>query len=133
MSYQPAGIYARTHYDDCQVMQLLNESTAPYLYSIFQPKFEHKDRCIYKKYPQPFAAAYVNRESELSGRNKPNTRCTGGKYPFFKCDTCVNTFDDDSNAVILDPDVCPIVYNNRYKGGNGIPNVEKVNSQGRRV
>uniref|UniRef100_A0A6C0E076 Uncharacterized protein n=1 Tax=viral metagenome TaxID=1070528 RepID=A0A6C0E076_9ZZZZ len=133
MSYQPAGIYARQRYDDCQTMQLLNESTGPYLYSIFQPKFEHKDRCIYKKYPQPFAARFVDNESDLSGRNKPNSKCTGGKYPFFKCDTCVGTFEGNKNAVVLDPDVCPIVFNNRYQGGSGIPNIEKVECSGRRV
>lgn len=134
MSYNQ-GFSARLDYDPCAYKKRLTESTGTYAYSVYDGKFENCNRCTYNSYPRPFSTNFVNRESELFNITRPASKCPTRKYnPYCKASKrCVSTYDK-SNPVVLEPAVCPIVFNNlRWSDENGIKHPQPSNCMGRNV
>ena len=123
MTYNPS-VFARNRYDTCEYAQTINQSTSPYTYATFNGRYENPSRCIYSKFPRPFDAHYVDRDSELKLIGRSLSKCSSNNYPFTngKCDVCMSTFNNDKKSVVFDTSICPIVKNNQYRGGSMVPN-----------
>jgi len=123
------GGSTRLIYDECAYRKELCESTSPYAWMMYNGKFDHEQKCKKDKYWRPFDPEVVDVESDLKNINRPATKCPELKYnpKCQKSGYCISTYDPKV-PVILDSDVCPVVFNNipRQKS-NGIPDPEKVN------
>lgn len=134
MSYHQ-GFSARLNYDPCEYNKRLTESTGTYSYAVYDGKFENCNRCVYGRYPRPFAGDFVDRESELFNITRPASKCPSRKYnPMCKSSkNCKSTFDV-KNPVVLEPAVCPIVFNNLVWGNEtGIRHPKPSNCVGRPI
>lgn len=100
----------------------MSESTSPFQYQMYDGKFENCKRCVYDHYTRPFDGNIVDLESELRNQNRRASKCPSMKYnpQCKKSPECTSTFDE-SNPVVLAPEVCPIVHNNLvWNGSTGI-------------
>ncbi len=105
------GSSNKSIYDNCNYQQRLYESTSPLEYRLYFGQAENCDKCIYNKYWVKYDL--VDIESELRNQVRPLSNCDQFKYSpdCKKSGLCISTFDK-SVPVVLDPNVCPIVYNN---------------------
>ena len=112
------GGYNRLSYDNCAYQKRLYESTTPLMYNLYEGKFENCDKCTYKnQFWRPFDL--VDLESELRNITRPNSKCPQLKYNpnCKKSKACVSTFERDL-PVVVNRDVCPVVYNNIPRWNN---------------
>lgn len=118
------GASNRLPYDECAYAQKINDSTSPFLYRTYVGAYENCEKCKYNKFWRPFDPEIVDVESELKNISRPATKCTVLKYhpACKKSNMCISTFDP-SRPVILDRDVCPVVFNNipRQKTSGFVP------------
>ena len=131
MSYHQ-GFSTRLPYDPCAYNKTLTEGTAPYLYMMYNGKYENGGKCVYDHYTRPFDTDIVDAESELFKLTRPATRCPSQKYnpKCAKSQQCTSTFDK-SVPVVLAPEVCPIVKNNlNWTGGTGLKKLNLSNFKG---
>ena len=107
------GASNRLVYDACAYVQRLSDSTSPFLYRTYIGNYENCEKCKYDKFWRPFDAEVVDVESELKNITRPATKCANLKYnpACKKSDMCMSTYDP-SRPVILNRDVCNIVFNN---------------------
>jgi hypothetical protein len=102
---------------------------------MYDGKFENCNRCIQDKYPRPFSRDFVDRESELYNITRPASKCPSRKYhPGCKSSKyCKSTFDK-KNPVVLEPAVCPIVFNNlTWRNETGIRHPKPSRCVGRMI
>lgn len=131
MSYQ-VSYSSRLPYDDCAYNKQLQESNAPYQYQMYDGKFENCNKCVFDIYTRPFDPTIVDLESELRNQTRNASNCPSKQYDpkCKKSSECTSTFDD-SNPVVLAPEVCPIVTNNLIWGNdNGIRDPRPSNCKG---
>lgn len=115
-SGSPGG-FTGPHYDHCELDQENQLHNSVYSHQIYHGKFEHCKKCTHEgKFYTPYNAAIVDAESELKNITRPATRCNKFKYnpKCKKNGMCTSTFDE-SNPVVLAPEVCPIITNNVRK------------------
>ena len=108
------GSSNRLIYDCCAYKKSLNESTSPLIYNLYEGKFQNCNKCTYEnKFWRPFSAEIVDVESDLLNITRPSTRCENKKYnpSCGRSRNCLSTYEPDA-PVILDRDICPVVYNN---------------------
>lgn len=109
------GSSNRLIYDNCAYQLKVYQSTTPLSYQLYDGKYENDGKCTYNnKAWRPYDL--VDQESELKGITRPNSKCNQFQYKptCKKSSMCTSTFDD-SNPVVLAPEVCPIVHNNIRK------------------
>ena len=131
MSYQ-VSYSSRLPYDDCAYDKQISESNAPYQYQMYDGKFENCNKCVYDHYTRPFDGEIVDLESELRNQTRKASKCPTKQYDpkCKKSEECTSTFDD-SNPVVLAPEVCPIVKNNLVWGNEtGIRDPRPSNCKG---
>jgi len=131
MSYQ-VSYSSRLPYDDCAYNKQLQESNAPYQYQMYDGKFENCNKCVYETFTRPFDPTIVDLESELRNQTRNASKCPSKKYDpkCKKSAECTSTFDD-TNPVVLAPEVCPIVKNNLIWGNDtGINDPRPSNCKG---
>lgn len=124
------GSSNKSIYDNCDYQQRLYESTSPLAYHLYFGSVENCNKCIDDKYWVKYDL--VDIESELRNQVRPLSNCDQFKYaPDCKrSGMCTSTFDR-SVPKILNPQVCPIVYNNipRQKSpGYRLPNQNFCNT-----
>ena len=107
------GSSNRLRYDECAYSKTLSESLSPYSYMMYDGKFENTEKCKKDKFWHPYDINVVDVESELKNISRPATKCPSLKYnpACKKSGQCISTFDP-SVPVILNSNVCPIVFNN---------------------
>ncbi len=107
------GASNRLPYDECAYAQRMSDSTSPFQYRTFVGAYENCEKCKFDKFWRPFDAEIVDVESELKNITRPATKCANLKYnpACKKSDLCMSTFDP-SRPVIMNRDVCPVVFNN---------------------
>lgn len=108
------GTSTRLIYDNCAYQLQIARSTDPLAYQLYDGKFENCKKCVYEnKFWRKNDTDVIDRESELRGLGRPTSKCNQFQYKptCKKSGSCISTFDD-SNPVILAPEVCPIVKNN---------------------
>ena len=120
------GSSNRLRYDECAYSKTLNESTSPFQYMMYDGKYDNCDKCKQDRFWHPFDKEVVDVESELKNITRPATKCPSLKYnPVCKkSGQCISTYDP-SVPVILDSNVCPIVFNNIKRQTN--PGFNKLN------
>ena len=116
MSCNNIGSSNRLMYDNCAYQKRMYNSTSPFMYMMYQGKHENKNKCIKDKFWTKQCGELTNIESELKGISRPMSLCDQFKYNpnCERSKLCISTFDKDI-PVILDSDVCPVVYNNLPK------------------
>lgn len=108
------GSSNRTIYDNCAYQKELYESVSPGQYQLYHGKFENCEKCIAGdgQFWTPYMAEIVDRESDLRNINQPLSKCDQFKKPFCtKSGMCLSTYSK-SNPIIMDSQVCPVVFNN---------------------
>ncbi len=107
------GASNRQIYDTCAYEKKLYESTSPLSYMTYFGQAENCNKCIDKRFYVKYQPEIVDTESELLNLSRPLSKCDQFKYSptCRKSGLCMSTFDR-SAPVVLDPQVCPIVYNN---------------------
>jgi hypothetical protein len=97
--------------DNCAYQKDLVESVSPLAYQLYFGAHERCDRCIYDKFYTKYSLVDV--ESELLNITRPASKCDNFKYSKNCKDSklCMSTFSKRV-PVVLDPSICPIVYNN---------------------
>jgi hypothetical protein len=107
------GASNRLVYDECAYAQRMSDSTSPFQYRTYMGAYENSEKCKYDKFWKPFDGEIVDVESELKNITRPATKCANLKYnpACKKSAMCTSTYDP-SRPVILNVDVCPVVYNN---------------------
>jgi hypothetical protein len=108
------GSSNRLTYDNCAYQKKLYESTSPFVYQMYDGKFENCGKCKKDKFYRPFDLVDV--ESELRNISRPSSKCDQFKYTpdCKKSNTCMSTFDASAPVVYV-PEICPIVFNNLPK------------------
>ena len=122
------GSSNRLRYDNCAYAKTLAESVSPFAYMMYDGKFENGGKCKLDNAWRPYYKEVVDVESDLKNITRPATKCPSLKYNpnCKKSPGCVSTFDP-SVPVILDRDVCPIVFNNIPRMNyNGLVNPDKI-------
>ena len=122
------GSSNRLRYDNCAYAKTLSESVSPFAYMMYDGKFENCGKCKLDNAWRPYYKEVVDVESDLKNITRPATKCPSLKYnpKCKKSPGCVSTFDP-SVPVILDRDVCPIVFNNIPRmQSNGLVNPDKI-------
>ena len=121
------GASNRLLYDTCAYEKRLYESTSPLSYQLYFGKQENCNKCTdNNKFYVKYQPEIVDVESELLNLTKPLSKCDQFKYSptCKKSGMCTSTFDR-SVPVVLDPQVCPIVFSNipkRTHPGYHLPN-----------
>lgn len=107
------GSSNRLRYDLCAYEKDLSESVSPFAYRTYGGAYENGEKCKKDKFWKRIDADVIDVESDLKNITRPATKCPGLKYnpKCQKSGQCINTFDP-SVPVILDSNVCPIVFNN---------------------
>jgi hypothetical protein len=107
------GSSNRLIYDDCAYVKSLTESVSPFAYRTYGGAYENDSKCKKDKFWKRIDVDVVDVESDLKNITRPATKCPSLKYDpkCKKSGQCVSTFDP-SVPVILDYNVCPIVFNN---------------------
>ena len=107
------GSSNRLRYDECAYSKTLTESVSPYAYRMYGGAFENNSKCKKDKFWHPYDVEVVDVESDLKNISRPATKCPSLKYnpSCKKSGFCVSTYDA-SAPVILNSNVCPIVFNN---------------------
>lgn len=74
-------------YDDCFYRQKVHTMTSPFVYQMYEGKYENCGKCRKDKFYHPFDLVDV--ESELRNQTRPATRCGAWKYnPNYKSPAC---------------------------------------------
>lgn len=123
------GSSNRLIYDCCAYQKSLNESTSPLNYNLYQGKFDNCNKCTSDgKYWRPFDSMIIDLESELKLITRSATKCPSNKYnPTVKrSKNSLSTFYPE-NPVILDRDICPVVWNSISKPTNPGYKLKKFN------
>jgi hypothetical protein len=107
------GSSNRLIYDQCAYEKQLGESVSPYAYRTYGGAYENGQKCKQDKFWKRNDADVVDVESDLKNITRPATKCPSLKYDpkCKKSGQCISTFDP-SLPVILDYNVCPVVFNN---------------------
>ena len=107
------GSSNRLRYDECAYSKDLSQSVSPFAYRMYGGAYENESKCKKDKFWMRNDADVVDIESDLKNISRPATKCDNLKYnpSCKKSKECINTFDP-SVPVILDSNVCPIVFNN---------------------
>jgi hypothetical protein len=107
------GSSNRLIYDTCAYQKELVESVSPFAYRTYGGAYEHEQKCKKDKFWKRIDSDVVDVESDLKNITRPATKCPELKYnpKCNKSGQCISTFDP-SVPVILDSNVCPIVFNN---------------------
>ena len=80
----------RLIYDDCFYKQYLYGSVSPFVYNMYEGKFENCGKCRKDKFYHPYDLVDV--ESELRNQTRPMSACGGWKYnPNTKQPACQTT------------------------------------------
>lgn len=107
------GSSNRLIYDECSYTKSLTESVSPFAYRTYGGAYENEKKCIKDKFWKRIDSDVVDVESDLKNITRPATKCPSLKYnpKCNKSGQCISTYDP-SVPVILDYNVCPIVFNN---------------------
>ena len=107
------GSSNRLRYDTCAYEKSLTESFSPFAYRTYGGMYENEQKCKKDKFWKRIDADVVDVESDLKNITRPATKCPSLKYDpkCKKSGQCISTYDP-SVPVILDYNVCPIVFNN---------------------
>lgn len=121
------GSSNRLRYDNCAYAKTLAESVSPFAYQMYDGKYENRDKCKFDVAWRPYDREVVDIESDLKNISRPATKCPSLKYNpnCKKSSKCISTFD--KVPVILNRDVCPIVFNNIPRmRNNGLINPDRI-------
>lgn len=115
-----SGSFNRQLYDNCNTSRLIKQSTDPLAYRLYFGAQENCNKCLYDNFYVKYQPEIVDVESELKNLTRPLSDCDQFKYsPTCKrSGLCTSTFDR-SVPIVLAPEVCPIVYNNMVRWGQG--------------
>jgi hypothetical protein len=107
------GSSNRLQYDRCAYQKKLYESTSVGARNMYLGHYENASKCVNGKFWFKQSPEIVDRESELKNLTRPISDCDQFKYnpTCAKSGMCTSTFDE-SNPIVLAPEVCPIVHNN---------------------
>jgi hypothetical protein len=107
------GSSNRLRYDTCAYEKSLTESVSPFAYRTYGGMYENEQKCKKDKFWKRNDVDVVDVESDLKNITRPATKCPSLKYDpkCKKSGQCISTYDP-SVPVILDYNVCPIVFNN---------------------
>jgi len=107
------GSSNRLLYEDCAFAQRVSDSTSPFQYRTYMGAYENCDKCKYDKFWRPFDVEIVDVESELKNITRPLSKCASLKYSptCKKSAMCTSTYEP-SRPIVIDPNVCPVVFNN---------------------
>lgn len=112
------GSSSRKIGDRCHIQQTAATSQAPSSYYTYLGFYENNNRCNINGIWYRGNGTLVDIESELRNQTRPLSTCANFKYrPGCKSGWCRSTFDQ-TNPIILDPSLCPIVYNNMPRLGD---------------
>lgn len=120
------GASNRQIYDTCAYQKDLAQSVSPLSYRLYFGANENCSKCRDENFYVKYQPEIVDLESNLRLLTMPLSRCDQFKYnpSCKKSNMCTSTFDK-SNPVIMDRDVCSVVYNNipkRVHPGYHLPN-----------
>lgn len=120
------GASNRQIYDTCSYEKKLFESVSPLNYRLYFGASENCNKCTDTNFYVKYQPEIVDVESELLNLTRPLSKCDQFKYSptCKKSGLCTSTFDK-KNPVVLDRDVCSVVYNNipkRIHPGYHLPN-----------
>lgn len=121
------GSSNRLIYDQCEYNREVVESTKPLYYRMYLGQFENESKCKKDKFWHKYDADIVDIESDLLNINRRASKCPEKKYSptCNKSKECVSTFDP-SIPIILDRDICPVVFNNIPKNiSSGLKDLNK--------
>jgi hypothetical protein len=125
MNFQ--GSSNRQIYDTCAYEKKLYESTSPLSYQLYFGAQENCNKCTdNRNFNVKYQPNIIDLESDLLNINRVSSKCDQFKYSptCKKSGMCTSTFDK-TNPVILDANVCPIVFSNiprRTHPGYHLPN-----------
>lgn len=125
------GSSNRQLYDTCNQQQRDHESVAVGVRQMYLGHYENVNKCKQDKFWYKQSPEVIDAESELSWRSRPLSKCVRFNYDPHckKSGLCTSTFDQ-SNPVILAPEVCPIIHNNIAKAiDTRLPDLETFCTQ----
>jgi len=119
MNSGDSGSFNRLRYDGCAYSIDLAQSVEPLQWQMYSGKFENCSKCTYdeSQFWRPFDKEIVDRESELKGITRRETKCFQSKYsPNCKNTSkpCLGTFDPTA-PIVMAQEVCPIVHSGMPK------------------
>lgn len=111
-----SGFFTGRNYDKCAHDKDVYESISPYLYQMYDGKYENCKRCVVDKLYKRGDVSIVDMESELLNITRKSSKCPQKQYSpkCKKSKNCVSTFDN-SVPVVLAAEVCPIIKTNMNK------------------
>lgn len=113
MNSGDSGSFNRLRYDGCAYSIDLAQSVEPLQWQMYPGKFENCSKCIYEsQFWRPFDNEIVDRESELKGIMRRETKCFKSKYSPGCKNTeqpCLSTFGS-SVPIVYAQEICPIVH-----------------------
>lgn len=118
MNSGESGSFNRLRYDTCAYEKELYQSTSQLGYRLSMDPYENENKCVADKnsFYHPYDDKIIEASSELRGLNRKGSKCAQNRYNpnCEKSDSCMSTFDP-SVAIVLAPEVCPIIQNNLQK------------------
>ena len=77
----------RSIYDDCYYAHQVHDETSPFIYQMYEGKYENCGKCRKDNFYHPYDLVDV--ESELRNETRPMSRCGGWKYnPNYNIPAC---------------------------------------------